>query len=261
MIQSKNGCRYCHLLIGELLLILSIIITTCSVKPKRELFNYLTIKVVSKDENNRPLDGCDISLVKGNKIKRIKTVQDGSVSVNKVFEPPFTIITYPPDSTYVIDTTQIGKEFSTSFNSMTISIKKKSTIIKGKIIESTRLWPLINVNINLEPGPGLSLSDSNGDFSLIIPDFKKNVKYTLEIYQDKKDTIKFYDISKDSTYSIKIDEQKFDLSNLLSEIKSYCINDLGTIKVETNVWTGPGIDTNGTIFQYPGKRQNPTLNQ
>ena len=107
MIQSKNGCRYCHLLIGELLLILSIIITTCSVKPKRELFNYLTIKVVSKDENNKPLDGCDISLVEGNKTKRIKTVQGGSVSVNNFFEYPFEIITYPPDSTYFFDTTRL----------------------------------------------------------------------------------------------------------------------------------------------------------
>lgn len=182
----------------------------------------IVVQVVSQDENSKPLSGAVVVVQKNDKrIKSATTVEGGRVTLSSLANTPFQIkVTYPMDEVYLpaeIDIvendfqnrSQIFKE---------IALKKKKTIITGKVIDAGSKSPVPVVSVKVEPEiSNIVDTDKSGNFRIESPQFQAGIIYQVIFKREQPYENKIYK-----------ENQK-----ILEDIKLYQINDLGTIELES----------------------------
>ena len=180
----------------------------------------LTVQVISKD-GGQPLSGAVVTIEKDRKNRSNTTIQGGRTTIDPAYEPPFMVkVEYPFDETYLPAKVEIKESDFDSRPQLfkEISLEKKKTSIKGKIIDSITRKSVPIVSVSIDPGiPQMIDSDTSGIFLLQSSNFKNGIIYTINFRRDQ-------------SYN---DRKYKECSKLIEDVPLFETLDLGIIEMES----------------------------
>lgn len=189
----------------------------------------IVIQVVSQYENSKPLEGAEVVINKdGKTIRSDTTVAGGRVTLSPLTNTPFQVqVCYPQDAVYLpeqieitendfIDRSQIFKE---------IGLKKKNTVITGKVVDAESKAPIPVVSVKVEPDiSSIADTDQDGIFRIESPQFQEGIIYEISFVREQPYEKKRYEI----------------IGENLRKINLFQTNDIGNIELIPRVIKGPG---------------------
>ncbi|MBU4444063.1 hypothetical protein KJ656_03130 [bacterium] len=241
--RRYNQLRIKSILIVFLLGLLFLFNMAC-IGPKPKV---ITVQVISKDEGGKPLQGAQVTIMKGKETRQVTTQENGRMTIETKYATPFQIkVSNPSDDSFLDTELEItDKDFPGERQQIfkEIYIEKKKTTITGQIIDWETKKPVPVVSVRVEPDVKAVVdSDTSGVFNLKSPDFQEGVIYTVYFTRSRH-------------YN---DRRYHDIQKNIEDITLYETIDMGTIEMESTE-VEKGVIIEGEMEIREGRGEMPSV--